>query len=410
MKINTNTIYIFILTSIIIFLPSMLMILFHQSSFTLGLVISSVIVILSKCLFGYTTTLINKNAVPFLLVIGFSFIFVFLHFIVIYYFPASKLAVPDVLKFSLSFFFIIICSMAAYIVKNVIIKNSDYELHTLLRMILCVIIFNALISLSKIDFFSTGLAKPTFFFLEPSHFALVCAPLLMYFSFTNIRSSTRILLLVFFGLWGFYIQNFTMLLAVALAYFITSKNMLLNFLILILVSIPVYLFIESDFFAYYRDRLDLAGDSQNLSSLVLLQGWENSFLTLQQSLIGVGFQQYGISTLYGDISEKIYVMLHMYINTFDAGSTAPKIIGEFGVFGIALIIMYIIGWLCIFLRIRSIRFTADKKSLLFSCLYLASFLEFFVRGAGYFTPSMFFFIVSAMYFLSNKKCNKENVL
>lgn len=407
MKINTNAFYLSIIAGIMIFLPSMLMILFHQSSFTLGIVASSIVIICAYCLVSRRRATLERKTYSLLLSIVFLSLFLLLHFIIVYYFPASGIFPPDVPKFIISFCFIMICTVAAFITKIVIDDTLEHEVHIALRIILYILIFNALISISKIDFFNSGLAKPTFLFQEPSHFALVCAPLLMYFSFTNIKSPLRLSLLLLFGLWGVYIQNFTMILAVLLAYLITTKSLLPSFFIIILMSIPVYIFIESDFFSYYRDRLDLAGDSQNLSSLVLLQGWENSFLTLRKSLLGVGFQQYGTSTLYGDISEKIYSMLHIYINTFDAGSTAPKIIGEFGIFGIVLVLTYLWGWWKIFKLVRRNRFTGSKKFLLFSSVYLSSFLEFFVRGAGYFTPSMFFFIVSVMYFISNNKFKKR---
>ncbi|MGK7246290.1 hypothetical protein ACSPAH_14125 [Buttiauxella agrestis] len=407
MKINIKAFYLSFLASIMIFLPSMLMILFHQSSFTLGIVVSSVIIIAANLLISKTKFKLDKKNYSLLLVIIFSILFVLLHFITVYYYSASGLFLPDIPKFILSFLFIIVCTIAAFMTKVVIGNAQEHEVHTTLRFVLYVLILNALISLSKIDFFNSGLAKPTFLFQEPSHFALVCAPLLTYFSFIYIRSPLRIVLLLMFGLWGVYIQNFTMILAVLIAYIITTKSLLPSFIFIILISITGYVFIESDFFSYYRDRLDLAGDSQNLSSLVLLQGWENSFLSLSKSLIGVGFQQYGTSTLYGEISEKIYSMLHIYINTFDAGSTAPKIIGEFGVFGIILILAYLFYWVKVYIRARRNRFTKDKKFLLFSSIYLSSFLEFFVRGAGYFTPSMFFFIVSVMYFISHNKLKKR---
>jgi hypothetical protein len=66
-----------------------------------------------------------------------------------------------------------------------------------------------------------------------------------------------------------------------------------------------------------------------------------------------------------------------------------------------------VGWVRIFIAVRRERFNIDKKTLLFSSFYLASFLEFFIRGAGYFTPGMFFLIVSVLYFISNKVVRKE---
>lgn len=407
MKIRLNVINLSLMVSMVIFLPSLLMILAHQSSFTIGIVISSLVIIFLRVLVNKQKIVFsNKDVMVVLLLVSFFF-FIVLHFTLVNLIFGGELAQPDFPKFLLSFIFIIISASAAYVVKNAINDTSEIDIHSTVLFILYIIIFNAMISLTKIDFFNTMLEKPTFLFQEPSHFALVCAPLLIYFSFSNIRSPLRLILLLIFGLWGVYIQNFTMILAVVLAYVISAKHLLPAFIIFCLFAILVYIFIESDFFVYYRERLDLSSDTNNLSALVLMQGWDNAFLTLHQSPIGAGFQQYGISTIYGNISNKIFEMLNIYINQFDGGATAPKIIGEFGFFGILIVMLYLVGWVRVFIAVRRERFNIDKKTLLFSSFYLASFLEFFIRGAGYFTPGMFFLIVSVLYFITNKVVRKE---
>ncbi|CAH5655438.1 hypothetical protein AI2999V1_2947 [Enterobacter cloacae] len=409
MKININVIFLSIMAFMVIFLPSLLMILVHQSSFTIGIVISSLVIILSRALLNKKRMTINHRDVTILSLLILFFIFILFHFILIGFFYGDNLAQPDFSKFILSFFFAIISVCAAYIVKNSIADASDFDIHSTIVFLMLVVLFNGAISLSRIDFFNTGLEKPTFLFQEPSHFALVCAPFLIYFSFSNIRNYLRLSMLLVFGLWGVYIQNFTMIFAVILAYIITAKHLLPAFIIFCICAIPVYLFIESDFFNYYRERLDLSSDTNNLSALVLIQGWDNAFLTLQQSPLGAGFQQYGISTVYGEISNKIFRMINIYINQFDGGATAPKIIGEFGIFGLFIVATYLIGWFKVFYSARRNRFTADKKSLLFYSMYLASILEFFIRGAGYFTPGMFFLIVSTLYFMSNNKAPRKEI-
>ncbi|ELE9244108.1 hypothetical protein RM352_000443 [Enterobacter kobei] len=407
MKININVIYQSIIAFMVVFLPSLLMIFAHQSSFTIGIVISSLVIILCRLILNKKRIVLKNSDVKLFVLLFVSFLIIILHFTLITLFYSVDLAPPDYFKFFLSFIFGIICACAAYILKNAIDDAFDFDIHSTIVFVMSIIMLNGMISLSKIDFFNTGLEKPTFLFQEPSHFALACAPFLIYFSFINIRNRLRLSLLLAFGLWGVYIQNFTMIFAVLLAYIITAKNLLPAFIIFCISGIPVYIFIESDFFVYYRERLDLSGDTSNLSALVLMQGWENAFLTLRQSILGAGFQQYGISTAYGDISNKIFGMINIYINQFDGGATAPKIIGEFGVLGILIVILYVIGWCKIFIAARRNRFTADRKLLLFYSLYLASLLEFFIRGAGYFTPGMFFLIVSVLYFISNKIPRKE---
>ncbi|EOY8403413.1 hypothetical protein V5K10_000260 [Enterobacter asburiae] len=409
MKININVMYLSLIAFMVIFLPSLLMIFFHQSSFTIGIVISSLVIILSRALLNKKRMALKHSDVTILSLLVFSFLFIIVHFMLINVFYSDDLAQPDFSKFILSFFFAIIIAVAAYVVKNSINDASNFDIHSTIVFLMAVILLNGVISLSRIDFFNTGLEKPTFLFQEPSHFALVCAPFLIYFSFANIRNNLRLGMLLVFGLWGAYIQNFTMIVAVMLAYIITAKHLLPAFIVFCICAIPVYVFIESDLFIYYRERLDLSSDTNNLSALVLMQGWENAFLTLRQCPLGAGFQQYGISTVYGDISNKIFAMINIYINQFDGGATAPKIIGEFGIFGIIIVATYLIGWLKVFNSARRNRFTAGTKSLLFYSLYLASILEFFIRGAGYFTPGMFFLTVSILYFMSNNKVPRKEI-
>lgn len=137
-----------------------------------------------------------------------------------------------------------------------------------------------------------------------------------------------------------------------------------------------------------------------------MQGWDNAFLTLQQSPIGAGFQQYGISTIYGNISNKIFEMLNIYINQFDAGATAPKIIGEFGVFGILIVLLYLVGWVRIFIAVRRERFKVDKRHCFFPVFIYQASLSFYSRGWLFYTWDVLL-IASVLYFISNKVVQKE---
>jgi hypothetical protein len=282
---------------------------------------------------------------------------------------------------------------------------SDEYFHKSCMMISIILFCNGLISLSQIDFFGTGLGKPSFIYLEPSHFALAVAPFISYYCLTATRVK-GILMLLFVSGWAVYIQNMTMMLAVLIAYLLsTRKNLVLSLSALLLVGGTLVIFIDADKLSYFSDRLSLSGSSDNLSVLVLYQGWDNAIKTLTSSWLGGGFQQFGITTLTGDISEKLYQLLGFDINQFDGGSTAPKVIGEFGLFGLIWLVVYLIAFFSLFRRIRT-QSIESKKDLFASTVIITSSLEFFVRGVGYFSPLLFMFAVSIFYLLD--KARKEN--
>jgi len=279
---------------------------------------------------------------------------------------------------------------------------SPSLLNSVVKACLVVLVVNALISTSQIDFFSTGLNKPTFFFLEPSHFALAISPFLIYASFALSRVNATLLIL-FFGFWGLYIQNFTMIISVVMAFILSTRlnAVISSFVFVFAVGITVALW-GPEVFSYFTDRLVISGDTDNLSVLVLLQGWENAIRTLtEQSYLGGGFQQFGVTTVYGEISDKLLSMLGFNINQYDGGGTASKIVGEFGAFGIVAIVAYLFGFFRSVSMLRKRQY-ASTVELFFSSVYVASFLEFFIRGVGYFSPLMYLFCVSIFYFYIQK--------
>jgi hypothetical protein len=268
-----------------------------------------------------------------------------------------------------------------------------------------ILLLNGLISLTKIDFFSSGLSKPTFLFLEPSHFALVVTPFLLYFCLTLSRVKA-LCLLTLVASWAGYIQNLTLLFGVVLAFLVSTRQNLLIagsfFTLFIFILISVF---GADNFSYFTDRLSLSGDNDNLSVLVLFQGWQNAIETLTtQSYFGGGFQQFGITTVYGSVSSKLYTLLGININQFDGGATAPKIVGEFGVFGIFFLLVYLFFYSKVFIKLRRIRRkSVSRVDVFFYAIFMSSFLEFFIRGVGYFSPLMYLSLISAFYFFVKNK-------
>ena len=157
MKIRLNVINLSLMASMVIFSPSLLMILAHQSSFTIGIVISSLVIIFVRVLIKRQRIVFsNKDLMLILLLVSFFF-FIVLHFALVNFIFGGELTHPDFPKFLLSFIFIIISASAASVVKNTINDTSEIDIHSTVLFILYVIIFNAMISFTKIDFFNTML-------------------------------------------------------------------------------------------------------------------------------------------------------------------------------------------------------------------------------------------------------------
>jgi len=154
--------------------------------------------------------------------------------------------------------------------------------------------------------------------------------------------------------------------------------------------------------SYYADRLSLSGDSDNLTTLVYLQGWENALLNFGETDgLGVGFQQFGLAGSTGDISEKIYALMGgTYINLMDGGSTATKLIAEFGVFGIAMLLVFLRFALRAMIYTRSMQMIPsgqrDIHWMFFSACTVSYSLELVLRGVGYFSTGGFLAMTAIM--------------
>ncbi|MBB1323748.1 hypothetical protein [Shewanella sp. SR43-8] len=406
-KCNRNTpqaLLMFFAFSMILFFPSLTMILLGQSSFTLGIVAASLCIsfFLGIHFYLHRTVKLDQSVIFALLIIVSCCLFIFVHlFFVNQQLP--MLVEVDAKRFIFSFACIFIVVLSAFLAALYLKNNSTtYHFYNVVNICGILLLLNGLISLTKIDFFSTGLAKPTFLFLEPSHFALVVTPFLIYFCLTLSRNKALLLLLIVAS-WAGYIQNLTLLMGVVLAFTIsTRQNLVFAALLFTLFVGALITLLGIDSLSYFTDRLVLSGDNDNLSVLVLFQGWQNAIETLTtQSYLGGGFQQFGVTTVYGSVSDKLYALLGFSINQFDGGATAPKLVGEFGIFGIAFLCGYLIFYLKVFLTLRS-NASVSKMDVFFYAIFLASFLEFFIRGVGYFSPLMYLFLVSVFYFTVQK--------
>ena len=156
---------------------------------------------------------------------------------------------------------------------------------------------------------------------------------------------------------------------------------------------------------YFLNRIDFA-ETKNLSALVFLSGWERAFLNLKDTFFyGVGFQQFGIVGELGSYQKILGSLGFEKLNLYDGRSTGSKLIGELGILGIALISIYLIYFIKIFLTLKKIiNKNTSLQFVFFASIFLMSSVEFFIRGVGYFSPTMFLFFASIMFFM------KKNIL
>ena len=164
---------------------------------------------------------------------------------------------------------------------------------------------------------------------------------------------------------------------------------------------------------YFSSRLSFE-DSQNLTTLVWLQGWQLAYLNfMDTSGIGLGFQMLGKSTTsYGNITDIMSSLLNggQALNTEDGGFLVAKLIAEFGFVGIFIVLFYSFFLVKIVYRLRKLykkQLLTDyeKRKLLAYGIIFSFFVEMFLRGYGYFSPGVFLFLTSVFYNISFKKFN-----
>ena len=237
-------------------------------------------------------------------------------------------------------------------------------------------------------------SKPVIIFSEPSHFALALLPLLL-FRTAIAKRSTQILLIGIALAMAAVLQSLTMIAGILIV-----SSVLLRKRLLLLLLIPVAAAASTLDLSYYAERLQFSSDTDNLSTLVFLQGWENALLNFQETHgLGVGFQQFGVAGSTGEIAQKIFRLLNgATLSLLDGGTTASKLIGEFGVGGILVIIAYVAAAFRSILYVRRMQrlppSMRDVRRIFFCCLIASYTFELFIRGVGYFSPGGFLAVVS----------------
>ena len=302
---------------------------------------------------------------------------------------------PDTFKTSMIRFLGSILILSLVILSAIFFENyldtlDDHHFKKLISSIYNFLIFLGFVAF-PFYYFDLLWKKHLFFFSEPSHYSISLAPFFFYKIFVSKIKFIHITSLILLGLmWGSFTLLVVSLSGVLLVYNL-RKNILVNFLIIIILIISVLYLKEK--FQFVSDRLYFSTDTNNLSLLSFFSGYERAYLSFFESYgIGMGLQQMGVIGPLGEIQEKIRLIIGDYMNIYDGSSLAPKIIFEFGITGIFVILIYLyyFGKNLIKLRSNSLK---SEKELFFSLVFISLIIILFGRSASYFTPSMFIFTV-----------------
>lgn len=240
--------------------------------------------------------------------------------------------------------------------------------------------------------------KPVFPYSEPSHMALFFAPVLCY-NVLNTDAKKRYIYILIGLVIALFVKNMTLLVSIlVMSVFIYNVYVLP---ILGIGGVMVFYFADIE---YFIDRLDFGNsDTTNLSTLVYMKGFDLMKQALIQSNgLGIGFQQLGYVEVESEIRDYIIKLTDgVDLNSNDGGFLAAKIVAEFGVIGIILLLYYLILLVRSWLIFRKIEISQLKSyELLFFASIITIFSELFFRGLGYFTSNIF--ILIACIYLNHK--------
>jgi hypothetical protein len=381
----------------ILFAPSLVMMLTQTSSMAVGLLLASLTILF--CIFFRAAIYRSTFFISLPIFLGPFFLafFIFVHYLV----SAVFLTLPqDNEKFLTSLVAFWLITPTALVIAASLKQLEKTKFLKIFPLILYIFLSCLIFSILGIDFFGNASSKPTFLFSEPSHLSITIAPFIIYYVKTRAKGWLASVIVCF--IWALIIQNLTMMIVLAMALFTSFR--ISRF---ILLAVPlVLLFFGYAEVDYFSDRFNFSLDNPNGSALVYMQGWENALLALNDTAgWGVGFQQFGIANQTGDVTAKLREF-NMEVNLFDGGSTATKLLAEFGIFGVLVILIISISAIRAFSKIKKL--PNEQGILLFaSCVNLSILIELFVRGVGYFSPGIFIYITMFFYLKLTKLQVKE---
>lgn len=362
----------------IVLLPSLFSVLFN-GSFTIGALISCVVILMTSLL-KKSQTIISTNSVIVCSILITLII--------------SNALITDALEanFNLDKFFVSIPMLflmffAAIIFSCNLDNNKNYCIDGALKNVYSILLLIAIVSIIGL-LVGINPKKSMIVFSEPSHFALVYLPITIFFLAKQKRTRSKLkYLLPMLGI-GIMMSNLTIMLCLCFSLFITFRGNIIKAIFNSLIVASLLLFvIYTSGSSYFIDRLIFTGDISNISVLVFLSGIERIYLNLvNTSGLGVGFQQMGYLDSVGSYQAVLERLGVGTLNLFDGSFILSKLIVELGIYGIALFVLYIYILFGLNKMYRKGCFTTSSDLFLYSC-YVSFFIPLLVRGSGYFNTN-----------------------
>lgn len=364
---------------VMLFLPVIIYSIGGASSYAVGVIVASSIITLLSIRF------LNSIA-QYAFSIAFLLIFIASHSIV-----AVLLFEPDeVSKTIISLCGMLVTLFTMPLIFRRIELTSDANANRIVSiMIMSLLVFAAAGLLGWNIIPGEALRKTAGIFPEPSHLAVTLSPLLLH---TVIYRGTVYATMISFAflLWALLYGSLVGMAVICVAILMGVKWNVWYIISIPLTAIISWKLVDID---YILPRLQIMSlEDGNISTWAFVRGWEDAFDHLQASnWFGVGFQQFGSVPSTGYAHFLLHSNSLEHLNSLDGGSTAPKIIGEFGIIGVIVVILLMVA------SIRSLVILRTRRIKLGTSIILASTatmpIELFLRGAGYFTPT---FIISVM--------------
>lgn len=373
-----NALFPLVLATIIV--PTTIFYVFQASSQAIGVAIVSAITI------GLALSKLIRTPHPTKTVSTILIISTIISAIVAHLLISATLQPVDFFRSFQSLVIISLMFVGSYLISYNLFSDDEINIYRSLRLTFATFLFVGAMGIWGIrpmEYF--GAPNPVFPFTEPSHYALTFTPLLLAYCVTA-KPITRVVALT---------------LSFAIAYLLKSLSLIVGSILISLICLPPALIViagASTIYAikyldlsYFTDRLDLSYQSENLSTLVYIQGWELAQDALQRTHgWGLGFQQLGFGPIYSPTADKILSILRTDTNLKDGGFTVAKLLAEFGVFGFVLIcyFTYVAVKQAAYLNKIIRGYTPISTGYTVASAIVVGFsVEMFVRGIGYFSGS-----------------------
>jgi hypothetical protein len=194
------------------------------------------------------------------------------------------------------------------------------------------------------------------------------------------------------------IESLTLIISCLLASIACKK-----FLVVSLAGAVVAIGIIPFELGYFLNRLNFSGETQNISSLIYLQGWQQLWESLERTHgWGVGFEQLGIHGTEVASAAAISSIFQIEgLNVMDGSFVFAKVVSELGLFGGLFGAAFTILAFQSFLALRHKR---ERPVVVFArCVIVCFIVDMFVRGTGYFTGSTLLALAAACILVESKR-------